>query len=97
MNNTTNVAIIGPNLYDQSKGTFHVHTAECRDGHNARKYPPGARWEVEVDSRVEVSMLVYEDVIGSDYDLDLDSPEALAMAEEYLTDFYFHACVRDLS
>lgn len=86
-----NVAIIGPNLYDQSNGTFHVHAATCRDGYNARKYPAGARWEVEASSQVEVSTLVYEDVIVSDHGLDLDSPEALDMAEEYLTDFYFHA------
>ena len=100
MNETTspaiNVAIIGPNLFDQSKGSFHVHSAECKDGKNGRKYPLAYRHEIELPSRLEVVYFVYENQIFSDNGLEDGSPEAQELAEEYLSDFYFHGCVKDL-
>ena len=62
------VTIVGPNLKDQSKGSFHVHKAGCRDL-DKRMYLGGGRgsddaWEMDVESRVEVSAEVYGDIIS---------------------------------
>ncbi len=90
------VAIIGPNLYDQSKGSFHVHTASCRDGKNGRKYPLIYRHEVEVDSRHDVAEFIGEDFL-SDYGIEPGSQEAFDYIEsDWVPEFYFHGCVSDL-
>ena len=80
---STTVAVIGPNLYDQSKGQFHVHTAECRDGKNGRKYPLQNRHELEVDSKLDVALDIYDW---------MDDDEV----RDEVGEFYFHACVSDL-
>lgn len=90
------VAIIGPDLYDQSKGTFHVHSAECRDGKNARKYPLVYRHEQEAASAEDVVKDVYQDQIYSDHGIEEGTPEEDAIVAEYLHDFYFHNCTKGL-
>jgi hypothetical protein len=35
------VRILGPNLDDQTKGQFHVHSKDCRD---AKHYGPGRKY-----------------------------------------------------
>lgn len=90
------VAIIGPNLYDQSKGSFHVHTASCRDGKNGRKYPLSYRHEEEVASRFDVADSVYGDIAAGDYGYEPGSAEHTDYVEDTLSDFYFHGCVADL-
>lgn len=59
----TKVIIAGPNLRDQSKGTFHVHAPGCRDlTRVARKEPEYKNATVEdVASRQEIVELLYED------------------------------------
>lgn len=89
------VAIIGPNLYDQSKGTFHVHTASCRDGKNGRKYPLSYRHEYEAASRFDVAESVYSDHAG-DYGYEPGSAEYDDYIADTVIDFYFHGCVADL-
>ncbi len=89
----TNIAVIGPNLYDQSKGAFHAHTAECRDGKNGRKYPLSERMEVEVASRDEATLFLF-DCIVDEYVADGYTEEgAIADLQQ---DIYFHACLSGL-
>jgi hypothetical protein len=86
------VRILGPNLYDQTKGQFHVHSKDCGD---AKHYGPGRKyggdadygWVVDVDSRVEVVECVYS------HQLD-ENPEV--KPEDWLYDFHFAPCVKDL-
>lgn len=65
------VTIHGPNLLDQSKGTFHIHTAACRDNdkeiaRNGSEHP----WTIEADDKHQVVEEVYGDQIneGASYD-----------------------------
>ena len=91
----TSVAIIGPNLYDQSKGQFHVHSETCRDGLNPRKYPLAYRWvEQQVSSVWDVLVLVYGDIACDS--TEPDSPEWEAYIEQTRSEFHFHGCVSDL-
>lgn len=85
-----NVTICGPNLSDQSRGSFHVHTADCAD---LRHYGPGRRYGgdpirdsdyVDADTRLEVVEIVLGDT------LDGDPPEV------GLIEFWFAPCVDDL-
>lgn len=70
---TVLVGICGPNLRDQSKGQFHVHSADCRD---LRLYGPDAAlrgevpWFADVTDRAGAVYEVYADQIGegSPYD-----------------------------
>jgi hypothetical protein len=90
------LALIGPNLYDQTKGTFHVHTASCKDGLNSRKYPLSERWEEEHDSRMSVCRSTYWDQIHSDTGYAEGSAQAEDLVAAYVDDFYFHACTKAL-
>ena len=94
------VTIHGPNLNDQSKGQFHVHTPDCGDNRN---YGPRGRfggedngWTIEVESARDVSAAIYADHL-SDYGLDTDDPEGQQMLDEWLADFWFAPCVPPLS
>ncbi len=87
------IAIIGPNLWDQSKGLFHVHSAECRDGLNGRKYPLEYRMEVEVDAPREAVEFIYSDHAG-DHGYEPGMPEYDAFIAENVGDFHFHNCCR---
>jgi hypothetical protein len=55
------VTICGPNLRDQSKGTFHVHAEGCADlQRGARREPEYAKgWTIDAASLVEVCDEVY--------------------------------------
>ena len=85
------VKIFGPNLNNQSKGTFHVHSATCKDnvhygpwtregGDLGPKHEPN----VEVATRKDVVEYVYGDF--EDYDAN----------DSYTSDFYFFPCVKEL-
>jgi hypothetical protein len=89
------LAIIGPNLFDQTKGSFHVHSADCRDGKNGRKYPLDMRTEVELSSQFEVSEFIYSDCAG-DHDYKPGTPEFKKYIEGCTSDFYFHNCCKAL-
>lgn len=60
------VTICGPNLYDQSKGQFHVHAAGCADlQRGARREPEYANgWTIEASTRDEVGDEIYADHIA---------------------------------
>lgn len=68
------VAIFGPNLHDESKGSFHVHAADCTDRAN---YGPAGRyggeygaWVLDAASKRDVVEHVYDAQLaeGSDYE-----------------------------
>ncbi len=83
------VTIIGPNLRDQSKGSFHVHAAGCADiVKMSRRDPEFAHgWDMEASTREEVAGEVYADMID----------ESGATPESYVSDFHFAPCCASLS
>lgn len=87
MATTTEVYIVGPNLWDQSKGQFRIHRAGC--GHIDRMkrrdsaYEDG--WSVEAESRRQVVEAVYGDQMSEG-----------ASYESCRADLYFEPCLADL-
>lgn len=78
--------VVGPNLRDQSKGSFHVHAVGCRD-----MIRMGARdpeflnaTPVEFKTLVEVAEYVYDNGIMAEDETGAD----------YLFDFHFAPCVK---
>lgn len=82
------VRIVGPNLLDQSKGSFHVHAANCSDLTRMAKRDFAYRDELlnggwyDVRSRCEVAEIIYDNGIMQEGESGLD----------YLFDFYFFPC-----
>lgn len=80
------VVVIGPNLVDQSTGSFHVHAAGCSDikrrEYSSREFEYDRTHPIEFGSEVEVS-----EYINSDF-IDDDNP-----AESFLNDIHFFPCV----
>lgn len=76
------VTICGPNLNDQSKGTFHVHAEGCADlRRNARREPEYRNgWSLDAADRVEVCDAVY------------DPDDFQCESGENLFDFHFFPC-----
>jgi len=76
----TRVIVLGPNLIDQSKGSFHVHAAGCRDinSYYGRQFDADKANPLDVNSVEEIAEYVY------DYE---DNPR------EYANDFYVFPCV----
>lgn len=83
-----NVTICGPNLNDQSKGTFHVHATGCVHLTIGARREPEYRngWTFDADTRVSVAGHVYEDQIA----------ESDEVAEDYVPDFHFFDCCAGL-
>jgi hypothetical protein len=83
------LTIHGPNLNDQSQGTFHVHTARCRD--NAREVKHNGSvdpYTMDVASVMDVVDVIYPADQFEDRDAHLDA---------YIADFHFAPCVKNLS
>jgi hypothetical protein len=57
------VVICGPNLIDQTRGTFHVHREGCADlGRHARREPEYENgWTIEAETREGVVRAIYAD------------------------------------
>lgn len=89
------VDIHGPNLRDQSKGSFHVHKHGCPDSNNRRKYHIDPRmgdpYTIEVGSEVEVVHAMYEPE-NFEYSGDPDADDFGI----YHQDFHFFPCVSEL-
>jgi hypothetical protein len=86
------VTIHGPNLHDQSKGTFHVHAAGCRDNQREERFNGSEHpWTLEVDSAQAVVEEVY-----SDHMAEHPAGDKWSTWEPYLSDFAFYPCVKDL-
>lgn len=77
--------IQGPNLRDQSKGTFHVHSADCAD--NAKYEEDCYTYPLDLDSMLAVEDHIYGPDAG---DFDLDNPG------DWLYDFHFMPCTKGL-
>jgi len=89
------VFIQGPNLRDQRKGQFHVHTVDCGDN---KHYGPDTRFggerdgmPVKVDTYEDVCEFIYEDMIAEHPD---EPREDLIKA--WLSDFWFAPCIKEL-
>lgn len=63
---TQRVTICGPNLRDQSKGTFHVHAADCADLVRGAQREPEYRhgWTIDATTHDDVGDNIYEDHIA---------------------------------
>lgn len=88
-----NIRVCGPNLRDQSRGTFHVHRSDCNDLNYygpGRKYGGdelGTREMLIKDATVmKVVRATYADQIAEQ---DRDHDE---YAEELANDFWFAPC-----
>lgn len=87
-----NVTIYGPNLRDQTRGTFHVHAAGCAHG---KHYGPGTKFggddaglPLEADSATAVVEFIYADQLA-EHDGDVKPAD-------WLDDFHFAPCARAL-
>lgn len=83
------VKIQGPNLRDQSKGSFHVHSAECGD--NAKYEDDQYEKPIEVDCQLACEDAVYGPDAGSFYQ---ESPGH--KPGDWLYDFHFMPCCKGL-
>lgn len=86
------VRIFGPNLNDQSKGTFHVHAEHCGDcahygpsGKYGGEDPAG--WRIEAASEFDVVMDIYP---PEQFDYDSEDENA---RESFVNDVWFAPCV----
>jgi hypothetical protein len=87
---TQSVTIIGPNLRDQSKGSFHVHATGCADIARMAHRDPAYRdadWSMEATCRDAVVLEVYSDMIEHN---DCEPIEG------YRDDLHFFPCCADL-
>ena len=88
------VTICGPNLNDQSRGTFHVHAEGCKD---LKKYGPGRQFggdekgedemTIEASDIHDVCVAIYSDHISEQ-----PPAERLEYINNLYSDFYFAAC-----
>jgi hypothetical protein len=85
------LTIHGPNLTDQSKGTFHVHTSRCRDNKvEVAKNGSVDPITVEIKSLMELVELHYADQMR-----EADLPQYQS-ADAYVDDFHIAPCVKGL-
>lgn len=90
MANKTVVLVFGPNLRDQSKGSFHVHAADCKD---CGKYGPGKPFGGETDGPIEVKSI--KEVVENVYSDQINEGEAPYNTwKGYVGDFHFAPCLK---
>lgn len=102
--NQMKVHIVGPNLPDQSKGSFHVHQAGCADiAKMVARHGPQDGWETEVDSKIAVAVDVYghggqwSDNHDGDWEVDgVMTAEGTAYFTDCLSEFHFLPCTKGL-
>lgn len=86
------LAVIGPNLRDQSKGGIHVHAFGCKDTKKAEYHHVAhdVLNAVEINSYAELADYVYpHSDFGWNYEDDFE-------VSEWLGDVYEFPCVPDL-
>lgn len=85
------VVVVGPNLLDQSKGSFHVHAAGC--SHRRQKQYQSAHIQHDFKQKQEFATVqevvedVYQDQIA----------ESDGTWDEYESDFWFAPCTEGLA
>jgi hypothetical protein len=89
MATTQKVHIVGPNLVDQSKGSFHVHAVGCGDMKRMAKRDPEFALELEQEASASEYCTLTE-ICDAVYDPDDFECES----GEYLNDFHFAPCVK---
>lgn len=64
----TKVLVVGPNLLDQSRGTFEVHHPNCAKAfqNTLERDLQRNRMEFDVDSKLEVVEIIYDFVEDED-------------------------------
>jgi hypothetical protein len=77
----TRVTVWGPNLRDQSRGTFVVHRADCGDNRKLELRETEPPWHLDPETRAEVIRDIYP---GDQF----DSPWAMLV-----DDVYFAPCL----
>lgn len=87
---TARVICIGPNLPDQTRGSFHVHAVGCADidrSYRSREFDTDKTNVIEVNTLEELVEYVYADQLREEED---------ATASDYANDFYVFPCVKGL-
>jgi len=89
------VVIFGPNLRDQSKGTFHVHAKGCA---HAKHYGPGKRFGGDDFGDYVFEADTTEDVVEDIYGDQLNETpgDRAELINDWHSDFYFAPCVKGL-
>lgn len=82
------VAVFGPNLTDQSKGTFVVHHADCQA---CAKLIDEERLDLDVDSIKELITTLYPE---DDFGYNSEEPAELRL---YRADIHLFHCAHGLS
>jgi hypothetical protein len=86
------VIVIGPNLYNQKLGQFHVHAKGCADiRRDPKRYGYDAtapHMAMEAETLIDVVNYVYSDIIAENA-----SDSHWAKPEAYLDEFHFAPCV----
>jgi len=83
------VTIFGPNLRDQSKGSYVIHAADCAD---CRKLKNEEAWTINGTSEVELVGAIYDDILAEASDRD----EYADTLEACWQDVHFAPCTRAL-
>ena len=88
------VTICGPNLNDQSHGSFHVHAAGCADLIRGARREPEYRngWTVEAETIEDVAEAVY-----SDHMAEHGEDDPYSKPDAYVSDFHFFPCCAGLA
>ena len=77
------LTIIGPNLLDQSKGSFHVHNSACRD--ISKYHECEAKYDEDHANLQSIVESVYADIIDEDPD---------STWEDLVGEFHIMPCVK---
>jgi hypothetical protein len=92
------LTILGPNLPDQRKGTFHVHTADCADLKRGQ-YRMVSRYEKmteEHNSQRSVVESIYGPAGGSFYEEQWGDDIPADAWTHYEGEFWFAPCTKEL-
>jgi hypothetical protein len=86
------VVCIGPNLPDQSRGSFHVHAAGCADigrsrDYRSREFDGDKANPIEIETLEDLVEYVYADQLAEDDE---------TTASSLTSDFYVFPCVKGI-
>jgi hypothetical protein len=86
---TQRVLIVGPNLQDQSKGSFVVHAVGCADLKRlARREPEVAfGWQIDAATTDEIVESIYSDIMAE------HEGDEWATVAAYRSDVHIAPCV----
>lgn len=82
-------SVFGPNLNDQSKGSFHVHKEGCGD---CKFYGAGKRFGGDEVPPSTTEATTYEEIVEEVYGPDEFNYDPETEIGTYLADFWFAPC-----